>query len=105
MATFRTGLAAVLVLASLAVGCGDNDNSGPNPNPTFTTANFVCTGPGGPPTACSAGARCCGNLCISGSAPCCTVPEGFPNAGTTFACASRQECCGPGCIQAGDPCT
>ena len=105
MAMLRIGLATVLVLVSMAVGCGDNDNSQPNPNPTFTPADFVCRGPQGPPTACHAPSTCCGNACISGSAPCCTVPAGFLNAGAVFACARNQACCGPGCIQVGSPCT
>src|SRR5258708_6403706 len=105
MTFHRIALAALLVLTSLTLGCGDNDNQRPDPNPTLTPASFVCSGPEGPPTACTGGSSCCGNQCIGPNQPCCEIPAGRPNAGQTFVCASRQQCCGVGCIQVGSPCT
>ena len=100
MAISRVQLAVVLVLTSFALGCGDNDNS-PRPQPTLTPATFQCTGPEGPPTTCHEGSSCCGNTCVSGSAPCCVIPEGRANAGQHFACRFNQECCVNACAQIG----
>merc|ERR1719277_405077 len=59
----------------------------------------TCTNRFGDTFECSAGDRCCGDICVSDGGKCC-----FNVNGNSFACGSGSTCCGNACAAAGSKC-